>query len=188
MNTIHIISLILLSCYCQFCQSQENFQNSLTTEIYQIGEIKTSLLEPDEFTSLYGNSWILMDGRDVSKSMFATLTGMTNVPDARGKFLRMSNNGASGTNYDPETSRTLGSFQKDSFKKHNHEKVYNGHHPQGSNGSKNNTNLMIKGGTSSQGNRFGLHPNGGDETRPKNILVNYYIKIQSCSRQETPCL
>lgn len=156
-----------------------NSQYENNKELYQVGEIKISLLEQDEFEALYGKSWVLMDGRDISKTEFASLSSMSNLPDARGKFLRMNNNGASGEDYDQQNDRTLGSYQKDSYEKHRHE--YEKHHDSSGYGL---------GGSNGGNSSHSSHTtySGDSETRPKNISVNFYIKVSSCKEEAQPCL
>ncbi|MCO4795563.1 MAG: hypothetical protein KC493_17725, partial [Bacteriovoracaceae bacterium] len=112
------IMISLLSCASH--EGARGLASADRTELYQVGEVKISVLEIDEFQDKYGKVWVLMDGRDASGSEFSSLTAMTKVPDARGKFLRMNNNGASGENFDPDSDRTLGSFQEDMAGPHQH--------------------------------------------------------------------
>ena len=91
------------------------------------------------------------------------------LPDLRGKFLRMNNNGASGEKFEPKgDSRKIGSYQGDELKAHSHKYRHMNKHtrrPQSGRGSV---------------DQFGndtTEPTGGVETRPKNISINYYIKI-----------
>ena len=46
------------------------------------------MLTEAQFQTEIGDSWVLMDGRDVSGSRYATLTGSNTIPDATGCFLR----------------------------------------------------------------------------------------------------
>ena len=158
-----------------------NVASTQDREIYQVGEVKTSLLNPDEFQDKYGDVWVLMDGREVDGSDFMQLTSLSSIPDARGKFLRMINHGANGENYDVE-DREPGSYQKDALRSHDHktEGEFTG----------------VTSGSWNQGHALGYQgryntksaTTGGKETRPKNIGVNFYIKINACSSTEGICL
>ena len=128
------------------------------------------------------------------------------IPDARGRFLRMANNdvcaehrlGAdSGDAYnqciadrDPDADRGLGTYQGDSVGRHEHNyddlfySEISGFKPGSASG------VPVPGGVGSgdtdwDGNvGYGIerttHVGGSDETRPKNLAVNYYIKICNC--------
>jgi hypothetical protein len=96
-----------------------------------IGQMINSMLTEAQMQTLYGDGWILSDGRSVINSKYYFITGFTNVPDARGVGLRGKNNGRSDGNQDPEGERALGSFQDDSFESHTH--IQDSHnHPQDS--------------------------------------------------------
>jgi len=79
---------------------------------YQVGDIKQSILTEPQFKTMLGaeaDDWCLADGRDVTGSTYATLTGQNTIPDLRGAFLRMagSNNVKPGWN-----GGTLGGFNE----------------------------------------------------------------------------
>lgn len=80
-----------------------------------LGEIKHSVLTEEQFQSRRGTQWVIMKGQDISGSGLATLLGITNLPDMRGKYPRMLDNGAG---IDP--ARTLGSEQGDNLGSHGH--------------------------------------------------------------------
>jgi hypothetical protein len=135
----------------------------------QLGDIKESLLDEATFQSVHGTSWVLADGRNIAGTDLATLTGWTNAPDLRGVFLRGKDHGV-GRNPDGDTA--LGTYQLDDFASHDH--TYTDRYDDdGSNVSTDVTNnageVVIENKTT------GL--SGGDETRPKNITVNFFIKI-----------
>ena len=172
-----------------------------------LGSIKASILPETAFQKLMGDGWVLMDGRCIAwkcckeeqnnnlkpkceealkgqnsdlyslidlhlgSSEKATLSEeiilSNRITDLRGKFLRMNNNGASGEKFDQKNDRKIGSYQKDALKSHSHE--YDAHNNLGANGVKSNAQLESK--------RKSTSVFGDKETRPKNISVNYYIKI-----------
>jgi hypothetical protein len=140
-----------------------------------IGMIVPSMLTLAQFQAINGTTWVLANGASVSGSAYATITGNSTVPDLRGMFLRGKNNGRADTNEDPGGERSLGNLQADEFKSHRHDLVV-----YDSAGSGNNyptdyfPNVSVTGT-----NTTAIQPTGGIETRPKNIAVNYFIKINS---------
>lgn len=147
-------------------------------EVYRIGDIKISLLPPDKFRELHGSAWVLMDGSNQEGTGFSKLTGMKTVPDARGAFLRMQNNGRTDAFKNPE-EKQLGEIQADEFKSHTHEFSIS----YGASGGGFEAPGVNKGTrTPATGSR------GGDETRPKNVTVNFFAKVAECPVAETGCL
>ena len=182
------------------------------------------MLSEEKFQSLYGNGWVLADGRCVSldccktpldgvdleewktrkkcskllekNSAYFKETGTGKIPDARGKFLRAKNNGitsedCSGENtdcFDSDGDRDLGSYQKDELKIHNHNVSIVHHHdiPMYGIGGGSGTGIAYTGGGNYQGTRSShsvgspatpTTNKGIQESRPKNIAVNVFIKI-----------
>lgn len=131
----------------------------------QLGDIRASMLEEADFQTENGAEWILADGRDVSGSDYAILKQVTNVPDLRAVYLRGKDN-ARGLH--PDGEQALGSYQADQFASHSH-----------STGASNGGNWgKISGSTPDAwwtGSSTGSA--GGNETRPKTVTVNYFIKI-----------
>lgn len=159
-------------------------------------------LTPAGTISAYGGGtapagWVLCNGAEVSRTgiyanLFAAIgiaygdgngANTFNVPDFRGMFLRGAD---SGSGNDPDVSGrtpngggTLdapGSTQDDELENHNH-----GY-------SRSTINFVPAGTTTGNGILFhtvGPPPNyealissgGGNETRPKNVYVNYIIKL-----------
>ena len=86
-----------------------------------VGEIRASLLEEEEFLRLYGKDWSLMNGVSIGRrSLRHYRYPKKHIPDARGRFLRMANNTASGEDRDEEQERSIGSLQKSTTKRHQH--------------------------------------------------------------------
>lgn len=160
-----------------------------------LGDIKHSILNPTQFLTVNGGCWVPMDGRSIAGSALATLTGMTNVPDGGGLFIR-SQEFSGGADNDP--SRTSGTaiatLQGESVQTHGHNVNDPGH-----NHSFNDTYRQT-GGTSyniAGGERFSSDnltsssdntnssttgitiPSSGNgpETRPKNLNFWVYIRI-----------
>lgn len=182
-----------------------------------VGTIVVSYLNWTQFESITQNNsanpagpfwssryskWAPADGRSVPLSKFVTATSRPDVPDLRGVFLRGLNFFSSDQPYavkpeqaDPD-SRTLGSFQQEAFKKHNHGGRTGNDSPDHSherNGypfkvDYGNDNYTQNQDTPKNGygrqtdgaNTRHQHPidfEGGNETRPKNVAIYYYIRI-----------
>lgn len=143
------------------------------------------------------NGWLLCDGSAISRTQYAALfavlgtasgvgDGSTtfNLPDCRGLFLRGVNGTRSDAYADPgdarasisggNTNNTVGSYQLDQFKSHTHTGSREIGYAQGYNGS----GIHGSEWTADTGRADGFvtDPNGGSETRPKNVYVNYIIK------------
>jgi len=148
-----------------------------------VGQIASSMLTEAQFQSINGPSWVLMDGRSVAGSEYATLTGNSTIPDARGMVLRGKNNGRIDGNQNPAADRSLGEYEADQFQGHWHQvSFYREQHPNGS-GSTDyqftgpiNTNLNDHVRSPVTDGTNGV-PRTGAETRMKNITVNHFIKI-----------
>lgn len=76
-------------------------------DIFQVGDIKQSLLTVAQFQELHSDKWVLLDGRDIAGSKYAALTGNTVIPDIAGKFLRAAGGNAAplGTSQGQATAR-----------------------------------------------------------------------------------
>tara|TARA_Y100000034_G_scaffold134332_1_gene202471 strand:- start:103 stop:636 length:534 start_codon:yes stop_codon:yes gene_type:complete len=144
---------------------------------FGVGDIKHSLLTESQFQSQFGDCWVKMVGQCVSSSCgsvqsdYAQITGETNLPNAEGRFLR--NTGTSTTGGNPVQLRAL---QEDEFKSHNHGVDIL---KADDDNATNYDNMVVDGD-----NTFGIHTffssySGGTETRPKNVGVNYFLKINN---------
>lgn len=152
-----------------------------------IGTIIASTLNYDKFLSLYSKNdydakktkWAPCDGRNVSGSKYSQEISPT-TPDFRGKFLRCVNQiwATNEPALKPEQSnpenKTVGEYQDDALQSHTH-KV-----------DKAGTNVPDSGRLASGNSNYpnGTVDTGGaeggkisNETRPKNISVYYYIRI-----------
>lgn len=136
--------------------------------------------------------WLLCDGSAVSRTTYADLfalmseaagegDGVTtfNVPDLRGRFLRGWDNGAgndpdaaarTAINAGGNTGDTLFSLQADENKSHTHDyfKDVSGTGTGNIQPLEGNSNLNSAAGATTS--------SGGDESRPKNVAVNFIIK------------
>lgn len=159
-----------------------------------VGDVKHSILNPTQFATVNGACWVPMDGRSIAGSQLATITGMTNVPDAGGLFVR-NQEFSGGANQDPDrtSSSPIATYQDQAVISHNHGVNDPGHSHgfndirHGDGGDK--CNCAGSGGTASRGtttennNTFGVSTGisiqnaGGSETRPKNMNLWVYIRI-----------
>ncbi len=193
----------LIKCLQQLEKNIEKKFQNLKLKALPTGTIIASMLELDKFQKIAGNAWKPADGRKVSaKSKFATLTGKTTLPDLRGMFLRGLNQfdpvkGPRRDKYkDPDGSRrkagkpqedttSLPKNKKNPFKGNaesagDHSHIYFKARREGGRSGSDARASSEAGNTSSSGNHTHtvLITAGGDsETRPVNIAVFYYIKI-----------
>ena len=147
-----------------------------------VGTIIHSMLTLTQFQSIYGTNWVLADGSDATNSMYALITGNTTVPDARGLFLRAAGtHGTLKTANNTAFSATLGSSQNDQTQGHMHYyTVYNGGFTGwGAQSYQNNTSPIASTGgvTSPITDGTNGNPRTGNETRPANLAVSIFIKI-----------
>ncbi|KPA16186.1 tail fiber protein [Candidatus Magnetomorum sp. HK-1] len=144
-----------------------------------VGTIISSMVPPKKFFKKYSEKkWRTANG-DTIPSFFeyVAITGNKKLPDLRGMFLRGLNLDRNDGNQDPEgNKRTPGSYQRDELKNHIHGlnwwasggmKLPN-RYP----GINNSYNPKPN-----QGSINGVTPYGGAETRPKNVSIYWYIKI-----------
>ncbi|BBO84109.1 hypothetical protein DSCO28_46750 [Desulfosarcina ovata subsp. sediminis] len=165
-----------------------------------IGTIIPSMLEPVSFAMTVGDlpkfdpekcKWVLADGQlIVETSLYGKLTKKKKTPDLRGMFLRGMNEGRNDGYEDPE-NRSAGDFQADAFPEHGHETTAISFQKNVS--DKGSVYKWGKGdlGYTSDGDADMIHAevtkvvgenvNVADkmrpETRPKNVAVYFYIKI-----------
>ncbi len=167
----------------------------LNPDMGTIGDVKYSILPPTTFKKYNGDGWRLMNGQNIEGTQLATVAKRTHLPDASNNFIRC---------LDPkDKNRQVGSVQNDATRMpHNRfvtNNIQNTHkHP--------NTRGRIHSQPSNPGppsgggraddfaHRENTKPiqtytkdyswthnhiiNGGDpETRPKNIALYIYIKV-----------
>ena len=156
-----------------------------------IGTIVPSMLDPNEFAEAVGDpnrtTWVLADGNDITDSQYGKLSKKKNTPDLRGMFLRGVNEGRKDGKQDSKATRTAGDYQADALQQHGHattaiwpvtgylKKAYPrwdadkpGYtaHPDGKNAPQVRLSVTTVTG-----------PKAEAETRPKNVAVYFYIKI-----------
>ncbi|MCK5355243.1 MAG: hypothetical protein KAJ63_09005 [Methyloprofundus sp.] len=92
--------------------------SSLLTEV----QVNTDTDDTNE-VDVRKRKWVLADGKDVSGSAYAQVTGNSHIPDFRGVFLRGKNNGRNDGNENPDGDLALGIYQADIFAEHTHSTV-----------------------------------------------------------------
>ncbi len=133
--------------------------------------------------------WLVCDGEEYSEEEYpeledtigaiygSTRPGMFNVPDLRGRFVRGVD---AGVGRDPDVEsrsggdvRTrLGSVQEDELRSHDHPvPVLGDVDPNGQSACGRDPGVRVPGG-------YRTRATGGEETRPKNIYVNWIIKAR----------
>ena len=147
--------------------------NIETGGTWKIGDVKQSFLTEAEFQAAHDDKWGLCDGQDVTGSDYETITGNSTVPDVRGQFLRGKNNGRSDGNENPDGELNPGDWQNEDFKDHNHQQRGNTASGGGLVGFSLNFNVT----SATTGTSVNTSNSGGGETRPKNVTVNMFIKI-----------
>jgi hypothetical protein len=135
-----------------------------------IGDVKYSVLNEVKFKELNGEGWTLMNGDKIPNSKLCKFSGICTLPDARGTFIRGMNENRSSNSGDSDGNRPVGKFQSDSFKSHSHPYVNAGVWNRSWKGDDSGpkTAHQKAGSTSLVGSK---------ETRPRNITLFTYIKI-----------
>lgn len=166
-----------------------------------VGDVKYSILNPQEFIQENGDCWVPMDGRSIVGSKLAIRTGRTSIPDGGGLFIR-SQEFSGGANNDPDRtpSSPIATFQQHELFRHSHTTSPAGAHDHSYKDRRINedwdaplggtvvSNMYMDGdGTPGfdENRRTGNEPNhvhtisetGGNETRPRNINLWTYIRI-----------
>lgn len=156
-------------------QGMQGNINYLLGAVLPVGSFIHSILSEAQFQSQVGTGWILADGRSISGSALATLSGFTTAPDARGIFMRGRNNGRSTTTGNSTGAVALGSYEADTLKTHFHNL----------NGVSGVTHLTETGGdiATDDGSElarpdvFVTDSVGDTETKPRNITTNIFLRI-----------
>jgi len=173
----------------QLADLDQSIQSTLSSsDALPVGTILQSLLTEAQYLSTVGNTkWVLADGRDITGSDFHNLTGTATAPDLRAMFLRGHNGARNDEFQDTDPARALGDPQEDDFASHSHDVL----------GTFWNISIFSTGnivaGTVGRPPCNGPYnctppdqvipdkaaPRGGAETRPNNVAVNYFIKINN---------
>lgn len=167
-----------------------------------VGDVKYSILNPTQFADVNGPCWVPMDGRSMTGSKLATILGGSTVPNAGGLFLRGQESANGSTDNDPDRtlSSTIAILQNDTFKshahtgntssagQHQHNISYNTRRLNNWRVADGNSSIDFGGVNIDTGSGItdsnGLHThsltidsNGTAETRPKNLNLWTYIRI-----------
>jgi hypothetical protein len=138
-----------------------------------VGEIVASMLPVDKFLDLYGRSdWALADGSKTPDNKAYKLISDT-LPDLRGVFLRGKNYSRLTSTGNPEKDVELGTYAYDAFKNHTHDIKYSVK----SENFQRAFQFRSEKDVPSQFVESGNSKTGGVETRPRNVTVNYFIRI-----------
>ena len=151
-----------------------------------IGDVRYSILKPEVFEKL-NPGWKLMAGQPVEQNwqLYQLYNqenllndpdyalARNNLPDARGVFVRGMNMSRPTEQGDVDGNRTVGQLQMDVFKSHTHDYVdyYNSDDVESD-----NSDERAAGITERNSSRT-TTPAGGAETRPRNITLYIYIKV-----------
>jgi hypothetical protein len=141
---------------------------------FKIGDVIYSVLNAEQFRKIHGNGWHLLDGADIKNEQLqkfypSQLISGQYLPNANGQFVRSMNGGVSATEgADPVKGRIVGSSQNQDLIAHAHTFSAGG----GSSGPRNAISIDTNPSTTITTTTF-----GGTETRPTNIALYMYIKI-----------
>ncbi len=177
---IVILALVAFLVWNKFDSSKAQDQGNKNEG--KIGDVKYSVLDPDKFRELNGKGWVLMDGSSMENSGLAAITKEKTMPDARGVFIRGMNLGQTVENGDVDGNRAVGKFQLDSFQGHKH---YNQQMIQTGSRDIPNTTDQRRRVEAGAVETAGVHDGGfgvpriSKETRPRNITLYTYIKINN---------
>lgn len=136
-----------------------------------VGDIKYSILTPDQFVMENGDCWVPMDGRGIIGSKLEDDYGWDAVPDMSGLFIRAQEFDG-GADYDPDrTSNSLvGEYQADELKRHRHLHVRTTNYiNRGSSGGQ----ATVRQGNVDANTQYA----GGNESRPRNRNFYVYIRV-----------
>lgn len=148
-----------------------------------IGQVIYSMLTESQQQTYYGDGWVLCDGRSVSGSVYAAITGSSTIPDARGRYLRAKDNAAG---VDPNGDDALGTLRSDQNKAHSHAHtaththVLNyGHEDPGNSAPFGMVPLTSILGTTTTGASApgSTDSSGGGDVQPLSVVMNAFIKI-----------
>lgn len=175
MRILLLTSLFVLSSLAEAQVDKKIKSKQFNADIFQIGSIQKSILSVLKFQELHGNCWREMNGGNIASTDLSSLKSITTLPNADSRFLRNK-----GVN-----SATVGSLQDDSLGSHRHwisNGPFDDGNGSGSNGNSQVSGLMADAGAYSDSDpmyNYGRYilPAGSSETRPVNVTVNMFIKV-----------
>ncbi|NAY93506.1 hypothetical protein GTQ34_16485 [Muricauda sp. JGD-17] len=138
-----------------------------------IGEIVASMMTKAQFYDEYGDGWMLADGSPAPLDSPYRLHIGDSIPDLRGVFLRGKNHGQDSIKGNPE-KKDLGEFQEDAIKRHTHQTKVLRDVPKNSL----TPNVSAYPYRAHKDEKTGENEDGAEETRPKNVTVNYFIRVK----------
>lgn len=153
-----------------------------------LGDVKYSIFNPAKFAEQNGDCWVPMDGRSIVGSRLEAELGMSSLPDVGGAFLR-AQEFPDSPDRDPgrTTTSPVGVVQLDEIKSHNHQLNDPGHRHPGrlnrpvtlnpASGDYFATNIPQDEIFGSATTGITINPTGGAETRPINVNMWVYIRI-----------
>lgn len=152
--------------------------------ILPVGTIIHSMLTTTQFQNEYGTNWVLADGSSCTGTKYALVTGASNVPDMRGRFLRGKSYG-SGNN--PDGDLSLGAYTVDKYGSHDHIERWPssagsaiqtvGSPVVGASGSHYSPQSSTYLSTTQRQDPITTTSSGSNETAPKSITVNIFIRV-----------
>lgn len=167
--------------------------NGLLSVLLPVGSVLDSVLTEAQFQAQIGNpspaTWILADGRNISGSLLAIITGFSSAPDLRGITTRGKNNGRSDGNQNPDGELAIGTYTASRFTSHNHgvtDPAHDHNFGIGKNGSDNQSSSPPYGSangtsgswtTATHTTGITINNTGGNDTAPANVTVNIFIRI-----------
>lgn len=175
MKTIHSILFTLL------------FTGTLSAQLVDsigctgaLGDIKYSILAEVAFIGENGDCWVMLDGREISGSELARSLNMHALPDSRGHFIRCLDNRDNNQNVDLDrrikNDLFAGSTQQDEIKQHGHNIPDMSISGQNVTSSPTGSVSQVVGYNNSY-STLKTEDTGGPETRPENITMYTYIRI-----------
>lgn len=160
----------------------DSINNRTIVDMGFIGQYLESDLTLAQHQTLYGVGWVLADGvTSCVGTTYGSVTGRLVVPDARSMVLRGKNHSRADAFADPDGDKALGTETQDKFETHTH--IQNAHshvltvHSSGA-------GPRALSGSATQLNSTNTEPatatnqnTGSNETAPKTLTVNIFIKI-----------
>lgn len=181
---IIIYSFLIFISFIDISQAQDSAAKDIMCDCAKIGDVKYSILSPDKFYLVNDSSWVLLDGRTFTETKLSSsdlnpLTSDT-LPDARGLFLRGVNKGRKDNKGEVGKERVVGSYQSDRIQDHYHGiRTTNIEVPVVPKG--NGKSFLNDGEDGEYNNGKIIHTNyreiTGEDTRPRNIALYIYIKV-----------
>lgn len=95
----------------------------------QVGDVKYSILRPEQFQEENGDCWVPMDGRSIPGTKLADVYGWATLPQAGGQFLRAHEfSGQGDVDVDRDFNSPVGQVEGDQNKSHTHGMQTAGNH------------------------------------------------------------